>query len=146
MFRSKHGGHRDRGAAAVEMALVLPLLMALVIGIIDFSRIFNAEIQLSQAAREGARIAALGTPGGFTTTAVSSRATAALTNPALQGAVTATTTVNVVNSAGAVVAGGSGVVCTDSLNYSQVTVSIPYQKIWWGPSTLTQRAVMKCAG
>jgi len=125
------------------MALVMPLLLSMIIGIIDFSRIYNAEIQLSQAAREGARITALGTPAGFGTADVSVRTRAALSNPAFQGNVSSIT-VNVVTPAGAVVR--TGAVCSDSLNLAQVTVSIPYQKIWWGPGTLTQKAVMRCAG
>jgi Flp pilus assembly protein TadG len=52
-----HG--RDRGAAAVEFALVLPLLLLIVFGIIDFGRAYNAQIELTQAAREGVRLAAL---------------------------------------------------------------------------------------
>ena len=52
----------DRGAAAVEFALLLPLLLLLVFGIIDFGRAINAQITLTQAAREGARLAALGQP------------------------------------------------------------------------------------
>jgi Flp pilus assembly protein TadG len=51
---------RDRGAAAVEFALLLPLLLLLVFGIIDFGRALNAQITLTQAAREGARLEALG--------------------------------------------------------------------------------------
>ena len=51
---------RDRGAAAVEFALLLPVLLLLVFGIIDFGRALNAQITLTQAAREGARMAALG--------------------------------------------------------------------------------------
>ena len=51
---------QDRGAAAVEFALLLPLLMLLVFGIVDFGRALNAQITLTQAAREGARMAALG--------------------------------------------------------------------------------------
>src|SRR5215469_8310359 len=51
---------RDRGAAAVEFALLLPLLLLLVFGIIDFGRALNAQITLTQAAREGSRLAALG--------------------------------------------------------------------------------------
>src|SRR5713101_4927322 len=47
---------RDRGATAVEFALLLLLLF----GIIDFGRVLNAQITLTQAVREGARLAALG--------------------------------------------------------------------------------------
>jgi hypothetical protein len=52
---------RDRGAAAVEFALVLPVLLIIVFGIIDFGRMLNAKITLTEAAREGARAAAVGT-------------------------------------------------------------------------------------
>jgi Flp pilus assembly protein TadG len=49
----------DRGSAAVEFALVLPLLLLLVFGIVDFGRMLNDKIMLTEAAREGARSAAL---------------------------------------------------------------------------------------
>lgn len=54
---------RDRGAAAVEMALLLPLLLLLVFGIIDFGRMLNAQITVTEAAREGARAAAISNSG-----------------------------------------------------------------------------------
>lgn len=50
---------RDRGAAAVEFALVVPLLLALVIGIAAFGRAYQIQSTLSMAAREGVRIAAI---------------------------------------------------------------------------------------
>lgn len=50
---------KDGGAAAVEFALVLPVLLLLVLGIIDFGRAFNMQIALTQAAREGVRALAL---------------------------------------------------------------------------------------
>jgi hypothetical protein len=50
---------KEHGAVAVEMAIVLPLLLMLLIGIIEFGRVFNVQISLSQAAREGARHAAV---------------------------------------------------------------------------------------
>jgi Flp pilus assembly protein TadG len=53
---------RDRGAAAVEFALLLPLLLLLLFGIIDAGRAINTQITLTQAAREGARLASLGQP------------------------------------------------------------------------------------
>jgi len=54
------GRTRDRGAAAVEMALVLPMLLFVVFGLIDFGRMLNTQLTLTEAAREGARAAALG--------------------------------------------------------------------------------------
>jgi len=53
---------RERGATAVEFALLLPMLLLLVFGIVDFGRALNAQITLTQAAREGARLAALNQP------------------------------------------------------------------------------------
>lgn len=51
--------NRDRGAAAVEFALVVPVLLFVVFGIIDFGRMLNAQLQVSEAAREGARAASV---------------------------------------------------------------------------------------
>ena len=59
---------RDRGATAVEFALLFPLLMLIVFGTIDFGRALNAQITLTQAAREGARLDALGEPNVVTQT------------------------------------------------------------------------------
>lgn len=42
------------------MALVLPLLLLFIFGIIDFGRMLNEQISLTEAAREGARVASLG--------------------------------------------------------------------------------------
>ena len=54
----------DRGAAAVEFALVMPILLALVFGIIDFGRVYFTTSTLSHAAREGVRVVALGGTAG----------------------------------------------------------------------------------
>ncbi|ROR73242.1 TadE/TadG family type IV pilus assembly protein [Bogoriella caseilytica] len=51
--------HRDRGAAAVEFALVLPLLVALVLGIAELGRAYHVQTTLSNAARDGVRVMAL---------------------------------------------------------------------------------------
>jgi Flp pilus assembly protein TadG len=50
---------RDRGAAAVEMAIVLPLLLMVIAGIADLGRAFYYQLVISNAAREGARMLAL---------------------------------------------------------------------------------------
>jgi len=63
MPSSVHGGSSaERGAVAVEFALLLPLLLLIVMGIVDFGRMLNAQETLTQAAREGARLVALGQP------------------------------------------------------------------------------------
>jgi Flp pilus assembly protein TadG len=50
---------RERGAAAVEFALILPILVLLVFGIVEFAIAYNHQQGLHAAAREGARVAAL---------------------------------------------------------------------------------------
>ena len=50
---------RERGAAAVEFALILPLLIVLVFGIVQFAIAYNRVQGLHAAAREGARLASL---------------------------------------------------------------------------------------
>lgn len=49
----------ERGAVAVEFALVVPLLLVLLFGIISVSRAFQVQGTLSGAAREAARAMAI---------------------------------------------------------------------------------------
>lgn len=46
----------DRGTAAIEFGLVLPLLMLILVGIIDFGNIYFTRLAMTNAAREGARV------------------------------------------------------------------------------------------
>lgn len=48
------------GAATVEFALIVPILILLVFGIIQFGIAFNNQLAITHAAREGARLAAVG--------------------------------------------------------------------------------------
>ena len=66
----------ERGAAAVEFALVVPLLVVILFGIVWASQAFQAQARLSAAAREGARVIAL---SGTTTPATTDATTAATT-------------------------------------------------------------------
>lgn len=50
---------KEKGAVAVEMAIILPLLCLILFGIIEFGRAYNVQVSLTQAAREGARYAAI---------------------------------------------------------------------------------------
>ena len=49
--------HGERGTAVVEMALVLPLLLLLLLGMLDFGRIYNYWIDETHLSNEGARYA-----------------------------------------------------------------------------------------
>jgi Flp pilus assembly protein TadG len=49
----------ERGVATVEFAVVLPLLLMIIFGILEFGRIMMVVHMLNAAAREGARVAAL---------------------------------------------------------------------------------------
>ena len=75
MKRRRHAASdsRDRGSVAVEFALLLPVLLLILFGVIDFGRAISYQITLTQAAREGARVASL----GGSTSAVTTRAQSA---------------------------------------------------------------------
>jgi Flp pilus assembly protein TadG len=126
---------RERGAAAVEFALLLPVLLLLVFGIVDFGRALNAQITLTQAAREGVRLAALGQPN------VVSRTQAAAT-----GISPVTVTVTVCQA-------GAGpapdAVVKTSYSFSFVTPIGAIAAMFGGsgigsPITLTAQGVMPC--
>lgn len=102
----------DRGAVAVEFALVLPLLLFIVFGLIDFGRAYNAQVTLTQAAREGSRLAALNQPNiqartqaaatGLSPVSVTVTACAPGASPSANGTVTASYTFDFVTPVGAI--------------------------------------------
>ena len=57
-----HRGHysREHGASAVEFALVLPILVILVVGIVEMGLAFNRQQSFHAASREAARLVAVG--------------------------------------------------------------------------------------
>lgn len=55
----------SRGQSLVEFSLILPILMILVFGILDFGLGLRSYISLSNAVREGARYASVGNPVGI---------------------------------------------------------------------------------
>jgi len=52
----------ERGASAVEFAIILPLLVVFLFGIIEFSLMFYDKAVITNASREGARYGILFTP------------------------------------------------------------------------------------
>lgn len=61
----------DRGASALEFAIVVPILLTLLLGMIEFGFVFQAQLALTHAAREGARLASV---NKFDSSTVASRA------------------------------------------------------------------------
>ena len=59
-FVRKPKGKGERGQALVEFALIVPIFLLLVFAIVDFGMGFHAWITVTNAAREGARVGAVG--------------------------------------------------------------------------------------
>lgn len=49
----------ERGAVAVEFAILAPVLIMLLLGIMEFGRAYSVQTSLSSAAREGVRVMAI---------------------------------------------------------------------------------------
>jgi Flp pilus assembly protein TadG len=86
----------ERGAELIEFAFVLPLLLFVCLGVIDFGFLFRDYEVVTNAAREGARLSSLvegnlGTPGTYIEQDIKDRVAAYITSAGLAG--TATTTV-----------------------------------------------------
>jgi len=64
--------NEERGQAIVELALTLPLLLLIVMGVFDFGLLFQRFEVVTNAAREGARLAVLTTE--YSTTEARARA------------------------------------------------------------------------
>jgi Flp pilus assembly protein TadG len=122
----------ERGAAAVEMALLLPVLLLLVFGIVDFGRMLDTQIRLSQASREGARAESLGENAGprviSATTGLSGVTHSAVSCPAVFADDDATVTVKHTFSFITPISGIAGI----------------FGGSFAGTKTLTSTAVMPC--
>ena len=62
MARWRRRSASERGTAVLETALTLPLLLLVAIGIFEFGRAYQTWQVLTNAAREGARVAVLPNP------------------------------------------------------------------------------------
>lgn len=119
----------ERGAAAVEFALVLPLLIILVLGMVEFGRAFQVQSTLAAAAREGVRIVALHDDSAAATAAVQSASTSL--DPGLTAG----------NIAIAGCAGGAANASVD------IAYQLPFLTGFFGSGIdLTARGVMRCNG
>jgi Flp pilus assembly protein TadG len=115
----------DRGAAMVEFAIVLPLLLVLVMGIIEFGRAYNTQVAIQSAAREGARELALRRS--------SSQVSAAVTNAA------PSVSIDSISQSPCPATGDGQARVTINESF---TFGIPFVPI--GTKTLTATGVMRC--
>ncbi|HET9648416.1 MAG TPA: TadE family protein [Microlunatus sp.] len=122
----------DRGAAAVEFALVVPLLIVMVIGIAEFGRAFFVQATMGGAAREGVRAMALANPASSGPAAgiVAAQNALGMTGPVLQ----------------------PGAACpTSGATPANATFTITYQlplitNMFGATIPLTAQGVMRCNG
>jgi Flp pilus assembly protein TadG len=80
-LRRRH--RRDRGAAIIEVAITLPLLLLISVATFEFGRAFQTWQVLTNAAREGARLAIIAgsTDGGVITRVQDYLTSGAVPNP-----------------------------------------------------------------
>lgn len=115
----------ERGAVMVEFALILPVLLMLLVGIIEFGRAYNTTVSMQGAAREGARELALRRSSAEVDTAVHNAAPSVDIDAIAQTPCPATGD------------GEARVVLTESF-----TFGIPFVDL--GTKDLTATGVMRC--
>lgn len=127
MYRVREGS--ERGAVAVEFAILAPILIMLLMGIMEFGRAYNAQVSLTNAAREGVRVMAVSNNQTSARTAAKNAAVAL--SPSLADS-------NITFSAAS---------CTTD---AQMTVTINYTLSTVtgiaGPFAMTGKGVMLCGG
>ena len=140
-------GTGDAGAALVELAIALPLLVMLVFGVYAVSQAYNAKTELTGAVREGARSVALRqksvAPNMLTAEqqTVKQAATLAIKNssPGLTPDPTVTVTDDCLSTTTSPSAPGNDAVVEVSW---QMRFSIPF--VAEGTKTITAKGVMRC--
>lgn len=118
----------ERGAVAVEFALLLPIFIMLVMGVIEFGRGYNATIELTGAVREGARALALGNSPSDAETAIIAA------SPGLNPEPTVTVLAD---------CSGGAERARITANYS-LTYNIPF--VTQGTWDISRTGVMRCGG
>ncbi|WP_411373896.1 TadE/TadG family type IV pilus assembly protein [Arthrobacter sp. MPF02] len=131
----------DKGAVAVEFALVLPIFLILVLGIFEFGRALNIQVSLSEAARESTRYVAVHHgDAGFSVGAAQSAGVAAAPSVPLK-----TSDVTISYSSGSACATGVNVIST--VRYSAGFMTGLEKLIGVSqPFTIAGKGVMRCGG
>ena len=115
---------RDRrGAAAVEFAIVAPVFFLMILGMIEIGRGVMVQQVITNASREGARLAVL---PGSTSSEVTARVNGVLEAAGISGA-----TVQITDDAG-------NTLNPQDAEYGEVinvTVSVPFDQVSWLPAS-----------
>ena len=127
-----------QGAAAVEFAIVAPVFFLMILGMIEIGRGVMVQQIITNASREGARLAVL---PDTTTSEVTDRVDEILLNASISGATTEILNAN------------DETINPEDIGFGEVikvTVSIPFNQVSWLPSskylgdkTLTSTTVMR---
>ena len=131
-----HTGSSRRGASLIEFALVAPVFILLVMGIIELGRVLMVQHLMTNAARQGCRV---GVIGGTSTQTISSKSLQALSS---QGVPSVQATVQVNHGSADASTAKSGDEVT-------VIISAPMSAISWVPlpgyssGTLTGRYTLR---
>jgi Flp pilus assembly protein TadG len=138
-MRRSRRARSDAGAAAVEFALVLPVLLAIIFGTITWGLIFAAQISLNSAARDASR-AGVVQPLNLPAMTCSQIAAAARAGAQTVGLITTNIAITVTGPAGtctspinggAVTGSASSTLCTQpsTPNLVQLTVVLAYTAV-----------------
>jgi Flp pilus assembly protein TadG len=112
MMRKANRRCRERGAALIEAAVTIPMILLISVGIFEFGRAYQTQQVLTNASREGARLAVLEGP---TDADVRARVQSYLTGGGLATLADANIVIN------------RTVPLSGSATASQVTVNYPFQ-------------------
>lgn len=118
---------RQDGQALIEAALVIPMVLLIAIGIFEFGRAYQTWQILTNAAREGARMAIVPSPD---LELVQARVKQYLIDGQLSAEAIEATTITVNRNASINVTLSTGTV---SVSASQVTVDYPFNFVMLGP-------------
>ncbi len=144
-LRSRRKDRRDRaGTTVVEFAIIAPLFLLLLFGILEFGRVVMVQQLITNASREGARMAVVTSPDDpAALSVVQSEIASRLADVA--GVQPGDLQVNITRHAPVNTTVGGRV---------EVDVSVPFDKVSWlnvpmfpmTPQTLTAKSVMRQEG
>ncbi len=131
LFRGEGNRRNEKGQALVEFALVVPLLVFLLFGMLETGRMFNVWLVATNAAREGARLGSV----QASSTAITDRVLT--TAPTL---VPSRTTVTVTNAQGTP---GTSVTVRVQYSFQFVVPLVPQRTGLANPYLITTESTMR---